>query len=45
MLGGEGVARPAVFEDGGVGGEGCQGVGIEAAGGVVDEDDLAEGGD
>lgn len=45
ILGWKGFARPAVFENGGVGGEGFEGEGVEAAGGVVDEDDVAEGGD
>jgi len=45
ILGWKGFAMSTVFENGGVGGEGFEGEGFEAAGGVVDEDNLAEGGD
>lgn len=45
ILGWKGSARPAVFKYGGVGGEGFESLGVEAAGGVVDEYDAAEGRD
>lgn len=45
ILGWKGFARPAVFEYGGVGGEGFESLGVEAAGGVVNEYDVAEGRD